>query len=112
MFRTQLLWGVYFLFAGLALYLNWHEDMLRFEGPLGILKLGVWTALLCFLAYSIYCSSRENFFRSVGEIARLHWGRQVGIDLYLGLFLGLVVIYLNEGTFAVILWLLPLRDSL
>ena len=105
--RGLLLWGAYILFAGCALYLNWHERMFEFGGSLGILKLAVWAALLCFLAYSVYCSTHEDLFRSIREIGRLHWGRQIGTDLYLGLFLGLVIVYLNEGLVAVLLWAIP-----
>ncbi len=109
MYRKLLLpWAAYFLFAATALYLNWHDRMLEFGGFSGVLKLVVWLALLCFLAYSIYCSTRENLFRSIGKMWQLHWGRQVGTDLYLGLFIGLIIIYLNEGAIAVLLWLIPI----
>ena len=105
--RALLLWSTYALFVVFALYLNWHERILQFDGRLGILKLSIWAALVGFLAYSVYCSAREDLFRTIGEIGRLHWGRQIGIDLYLGLFLGLVVIYLNEGLLAALLWTIP-----
>jgi hypothetical protein len=81
--------------------------MFRFSGPLGSAKLLVWLALAGFLIYSVYCSSREDLFRSIGAIARLHWGRQIGTDLYLGLFIGLLIIYLHEGPIAVLIWLIP-----
>lgn len=43
-----------------------------------------------------------------GKIAELHWGRQIGIDLYLGLSLTLFIVYLNEGSVLVmLLWLIP-----
>jgi len=106
--KSLLPWGAYVLFVGIALYFNWHSRMLDFGGPLGLLKLTVWAALAGFLAYSIYCSSREDLFRSIREIGKLYWGRQVGADLYLGLGLGLVLIYLNEGLLAVLLWLIPM----
>ena len=67
----------------------------------------VWLALLAFLSYSVYCSFQENFLRSVRSIATLHWGRQIGADLYLGLFVSLLIIFLNDGVFVVLLWLVP-----
>lgn len=105
--RGLALWGLYAAFAIYAIYAYWHEAMFRFSGPLGGAKLLVWLALAGFLIFSIYCSSREDLFRTVGAIAKLHWGRQIGIDLYLGLFIGILVIYLHEGPIAALIWLIP-----
>ena len=96
------------MFAVYAVYAYWHETMFRFGGTLGGIKLLVWLALAGFLVYSAYCSSREDLFRSIGAIARLHWGRQIGIDLYLGLSIGILIIYLHEGSIAVLIWLIPI----
>lgn len=107
--RTSLLlWGAYAVFVACALYLNWHDRMLDFGGSLGMLKLAVWAALLGFLAYSFHCSRHESLFKTVRKMGQLYWGRQIMIDLYLGLSLGFVVIYLNEGWLAVLLWLIPM----
>lgn len=100
-------WLAYALFAVIALYSNWHPELLSFAGPLGAFKLVVWIAFVVFLAYSVYCSSRESIFRSVPKIFEFHWGRQITADLYLGLALALFVVYLNEGALAVALWALP-----
>ena len=105
--RALALWGVYGVFASYAIYSNWHQTMFQFGGPLGGLKLSLWAALVGFLAYSIYCTSREDLFRSIGVIATMHWGRQIGADLYLGLLIGIVFIYLNEGTAVALIWVLP-----
>ena len=67
----------------------------------------VWLALLVFLGYSIYCSFQENFFRSVKSIVALYWGRQISADLYLGLFISLLIIFLNDGVLVVLIWLVP-----
>lgn len=104
---NALSWGAYAGFVALALYFNWHPRMFSFDGPLGACKLLVWAGLAAFLAYSIYCSSRENIFRSVPKIVAYHWGRQIGADLYLGVLLALFVVYLNEGALAAALWALP-----
>ena len=64
--------------------------------------------LLAFSAYTIYVTRAENFFKSLRVFLKLHWGRQVILDLYIGLLLYGFFIYLNEGslvmTFA---WLVP-----
>ena len=46
-----------------------------------------------FLGYTIYCSRKENFFKSIKRIVEMYWGWQVGIDLYIGLLLPLLIIY-------------------
>ena len=105
--RSLALWGLYGAFAIYATYANWHQTMFHFGGPLGALKLVVWAALIGFLAYSVYCTSREDLFRSIGVITKLYWGRQIGADLYLGLLVGIFFIYLNEGAVVALIWLLP-----
>jgi hypothetical protein len=87
--------------------LEWHDAVFRFDGSTGAAKAIVWTALLVFTGYSIYCSTRESIFRSIVSITRLHWGRQIGIDLYLGLLLSLSIIYLHEGPVTALLWVIP-----
>ena len=101
------LWALYGAFAIFAVATNLQETTFRFTGPLGGVKAIVWIALLVFLGYSIYCTYQENFFRSVKSIAALYWGRQIGTDLYLGLFIGLFLIFLNEGLLVALLWLVP-----
>ncbi len=102
------LWGLYVAFATYALTANMRETTFQFGGTLGGVKAVVWLALIGFLSYSIYCSFRENFFRSVRSIATLHWGRQIGTDLYLGLFIAIFIIFLNEGALVVLIWLVPI----
>ena len=101
-------WGVFAAFVACAVGFGWHAAIFRFDGPMGAAKAVVWLAFLLFTAYSIYCSGQENIFKTIRTMARLHWGRQIGIDLYLGLALSLAVIYLHEGSVvAVALWFVP-----
>jgi len=105
--RSLALWGIYGAFAFYAIYANWHQMMFQFSGPLGALKIIVWAALIGFLAYSVYCTSREDLFRSIVVIAQMYCGRQIGADLYLGLLIGILFIYLNEGAVVALIWVLP-----
>lgn len=107
MSANVLSWVAYFAFAACVLVVDGHERLFAFDGRLGAAKLLVWLVLAGFLAYSIHCSRRENLFRTVGRIAEFHWGRQIGIDLYLGLMLALLIIYLHQGTLVAALWALP-----
>jgi len=101
-------WAAFAAFVVGALAFGWHDRMLSLDGPLGNGKPVVWAAFLGFLAYTAYCSSEENLFDSIRRITHLHWGRQIGIDLYLGLSLMLFVVYLNDGSLlAVALWIVP-----
>lgn len=105
--RALALWGVYFVFVAYAVSTHWQETTLRFDGPLGGVKLLVWLALVIFMVYSIYCSMHEDLFRSIGQILKLHWGRQISTDLYLGLFIAMLLIYLHAGPTTALIWLLP-----
>ncbi len=105
--RALALWGVYAAFAGTAIYTYWHDTILRFDGTLGGVKALVWAALAGFLAYSFYCSTREDLFRTVGAILKLYWGRQICADLYLGLLVSMLIVYLNEGVWFALIWLIP-----
>ncbi len=102
------LWGLYAAFALYALIANVQETTFQFSGALGGMKVVVCLALIVFLGYSVYCSFQENFFRSVRSIATLHWGRQIGIDLYLGLLVAIFIIFLNEGALVALIWLIPI----
>ncbi len=102
-----ILWGIYAAFAVFALITGANDTTFQFAGSLGALKAMTWVAWIAFLAYSVYCSFRENFVRSVKSIATMHWGRQIGIDLYLGLLVSLLIVYLYGGAMAVLIWLVP-----
>ena len=102
-----LLWGLYGAFAVYAFWSGMQASTFQFGGTLGGIKAIVWLALIGFLGYSVYCSFTENFVRSVRSIATLHWGRQIGADLYLGLFVALFIIFLNDGIWVALIWLVP-----
>lgn len=108
MSKNTIFWGVYALLAVAAFYFNWHADLFSFAGELGMIKLGIWVIYIAFLIYTIYCSRRENIFRSVISITKFHWGRQICIDLYLGFFLSLFIIFLHQGMLVMALWTLPI----
>ena len=105
--RGLALWALYGAFAAYAVAAGWQDTTFSFSGPLAGLKAVVWLLLLGFLGYSIYCTFHEDLFRTVRSIATFHWGRQIGLDLYLGLFIGLVLIYLNDGAVTALIWLIP-----
>lgn len=101
-------WALFAVFVALALALQGHAQLFAFAGAEGVGKAVVWLVWLAFLGYSIHCSRHENLFKSVRGMARLYWGRQVGIDLYLGLAMFLALIALHQGSLALVAWLLPI----
>lgn len=66
------------------------------------------TVLISFTAYTVRCSLRESIVKSARQILALRWGRQVTIDLYIGLLLFNYIIYLNERSLSAAFgWLVP-----
>jgi hypothetical protein len=109
MARSMSIWSFIAVFAVTAVALSWHPDVLRFSAGIALFKAGTWILFALFLGYSIYCSTRENLFVSIKKIGRLHWGRQVGIDLYIGVFVFALFILLHQGPLLIAaLWIVPL----
>jgi len=73
-----------------------------------VIKWMTLATLIVFTGYTIYVTKTENFFKSCKAVFALKWGRQLTIDLYIGLFLFNFFVYLNEGSILVMLcWLVP-----
>ncbi|MBD3665818.1 hypothetical protein [Sulfitobacter aestuariivivens] len=109
LYRRYRLWILYLIFLICAVLFGSREGFLSTNGDNGFAKGVVLAIYLAFLAFSLYATHRENFFRSIGKINALLWGRQVGIDLYISVFLSLALIYLVEGSVLVLLaWFLPI----
>ncbi|WP_411894595.1 hypothetical protein [Winogradskyella sp. A2] len=105
--KRNLLW---ILFIGFSLYAIWQrEDEFIFvsQSQYALGKYIVWTIFFCFLAYSIYASTKENFFKTLSLFSKKFWGWQIGIDLYIGLLLPLVLISLHGGILVFLIWLIP-----
>lgn len=109
MFSKNLLWAAFAIFVFCALYFEWHAELFTVSKPSHTGKVVFGAAFVIFTVYSLYCSSKENLFKTVGVMSRLHWGRQIGIDLYIGLSVTAFLIYLHAGSPAIALvWIVPL----
>jgi hypothetical protein len=105
----NLLWAAFFGFVWAVLYTSWHDTLFSYRSPQDIGKFVFWAAFVIFTIYSIYCSTKENIFKTFGVMYDLHWGRQIGLDLYIGLSVTALVIYLHTGSAMVaLIWLVPL----
>lgn len=101
------LWTSYFAVAAVALYFGWQPELLSLALPLAGVKVVLWIVFAVFLAYSIHCSRRENLLSTIRSVLQWYWGRQIGADLYIGLSLSLLLIYLNQGLVTALLWVVP-----
>lgn len=64
--------------------------------------------LALFTVYTVFCVRKESIYKSAKHVFSRHWGRQVTIDLYIGLFIFSFFIYLSEGDVLItLLWLIP-----
>ena len=106
--KDYALWIFYVVFLGCAIAFGGREGFLGTESVYASAKHLILFVFAGFLAFSVYATRRENFFRSIGKMNALLWGRQVGLDLYISVFLSLALIYLIEGSVVVLLlWVVP-----
>ena len=68
------------------------------DGPVRMFQYIVGFIWLSFLIYSLYCSYKESLLKTVRRMSSWHWGRQIGLDLYLGLLMFCGLIFMVEGT--------------
>lgn len=105
--KKNFLWVLFIGFAFVAITTRQDEFIFISQGSYSYGKIIVWALFFSFFGYSLYCSTKENFFKTLKVFRKMFWGRQIGIDLYIGLILPLVIIYLHGGPFAFFLWLIP-----
>jgi len=105
---SKILWGLFFGFVLSAIFFSRPDNLAKIDRQLFPIRGLIWVTFFGFTLYSMYCSSKENLFKTIGKLAKLHWGRQIGLDLYLGLFLILMIIYLHQGPLIFLLWLIPI----
>ncbi len=106
--KRQWLWVLYALFVVIAVLTHSGEPVFQATGPYAVGKYVVWALFFGFLAYSIYCSTQASFIKSLPKINQYIWARQIGLDLYISVFLSLGLIYFNSGSIWIMLaWMVP-----
>ena len=105
--KKNLLWVIFIVFAIMGFVTKKDTSIFISHGPYPFGKYIIWLIFLGFLGFTIYCSKKENFFKSIKRLNEMYWGRQVGLDLYIGLLFPLLVIYLHGGSFVFLLWIVP-----
>lgn len=101
-------WLIYVSFVLLAIFINSEHPFMSF-GPHSYGKYLMWLLFLVFSAYTYHCSSHESLFKTIKTMNGLYWGRQIGIDLYLGLFMFIAFVFFHQQTVLVsLLWIIPI----
>jgi hypothetical protein len=104
---NYLFWFFWAIWVMGVLYLEGNAQIFSIQTPYAGLKYLIWVLCIAFSAYSYYCGTKENIFKILKIMGGLHWGRQIGIDLYLGVILSLIFIFLHQGSLVMLLWLIP-----
>ena len=103
--KRYLFWFFYLAFLLIAMNYGSRESLFSNIGTGKIMILMIFAG---FVIYSLVATEKENFFKTVRIVNGYYWGRQIGIDLYISVFLSLMLIYLVEGSFVVLaLWFVP-----
>ena len=104
--QAILLYLILFTFTIYAFLSTHASELETISIGMTMIKYMILTAFVLFTLYTIYVTTRENLFKSVKRMFDFRWGRQIILDLYLGLFLFGFVVYLVEKTFLItLLWL-------
>ena len=106
--QKNFLWVIFIVFTITAIVTKKDTSVFISHGQYGFGKYILWGLFFSFLGYTIYCSRKENFFKSIKRISEMYWGWQVGIDLYMGLLLPLLIIYLHGGSIVLFMWIIPI----
>lgn len=106
--KKNLLWIIFIVFACIGIVTKKDASIFISHSPHSIGKYIIWLLFFSFFSYTIYCSKKENFYKSMRHISQMYWGWQVVIDLYIGVMLPLLIIYLHGGIFIFLLWIFPI----
>ena len=105
---NKIMWLVYGVLVLVAILYNGdgHPFISYSSYPAG--KYIAWLAFIGFTGYSYYCSRKDNLFKTIKVMIDRAWGRQIGIDLYIGITLFMVLIFVHQDSVLIpLLWLVP-----
>jgi hypothetical protein len=106
-FRNNLLWVIFLVFACIGVATKKDTSIFISQSQYGTGKYCIWLLFFGFFSYTFFASRKENFYKSIRHISQMYWGRQIIIDLYIGIILPLLIIYLHGGIFILLIWLFP-----
>lgn len=105
--KNNILWVIFTAFVLLAVSFI-DEPLFKSNGPFPIGKSIAWLAFIAFLIYTVNVSIKESFYKALKRMSPILWTKQIGIDLYIGVTMFMVIVYLNEPSFIIfLLWIIP-----
>lgn len=105
---AKLMWITFFAISATAVAANWSPQLWEIRNSYSYGKYALWLAYFAFVAYGLYATRREDFFKAVRKVGSLYWGRQIGIDLYIGFVFFLFFIGFHQHSVAAAaLWAIP-----
>lgn len=105
---NKIMWISFALLVAVAIIFNGEEHPFISTSSYPAGKYIAWIAFLAFTSYSYYCGQRDNLFKTIKVMMGRAWGRQIGIDLYIGISLFMILIFVHQdSTLIPLLWLLP-----
>ncbi|MEE9372525.1 MAG: hypothetical protein V3V00_05675 [Saprospiraceae bacterium] len=105
--KKNALWVIFALFCILALGFR-SEPLFTSSSAFPIGKYLAWLAFTAFLLYTINVSNKESFFRALKNMSPILWTKQIGIDLYIGVGMFMIIVYQNEPSILIFLfWIIP-----
>lgn len=105
--KNNLLWILFIAFGIYAIMSRQDEFIFASQNEYAFGKYTLWLIFFLFFGYSLYSSTKENFFKTLAMITKKYWGWQIGLDLYIGLLFSLTLIYFQGGVLIFFIWLLP-----
>ena len=106
--KHNFLWILFIGLFFIAVFTRKDEYIILSTGPYPYGKYILWLVFIFFFLYSIYSGTKENFFKTLSIMTKLYWGRQIGLDLYIGVGFSLAIIGIHGGMTILLIWLLPI----
>lgn len=80
--KRNLLWVLFIAFAIMGVATKKDASVLVSLGLYSFGKYIIWALFFSFLGYTIYCSNKENFFKSIKRISEMYWGAGGNRSIY------------------------------
>jgi hypothetical protein len=106
--QRNFLWILFIGFSVFAVYSRQDAHVFLSESAYPYGKYAVWLIFIAFFGYSFYSGLKENFFKTLKTMINLYWGRQIGLDLYIGLIFSATIIGIHGGIWVLLIWILPI----
>lgn len=103
----KIIWSIFFVISAVTVSANWSPNLWQYNGARSVGKYALWLSYFAFVAYGLYATKHEDFFRALRKIGAYYWGKQIGIDLYIGFAFFLVFIGWHQGFYSALVWALP-----